>query len=70
MRHWGIVLFGWWFLSFGSYGGTSGTAVFAPIGPFTSREDCEKVKEWATRQGHGGNVSQPTVSWCWHDGKN
>lgn len=64
-----IILIGWWFLALGSYGGTSGTAVFTPVGPFASLEDCEKVRNWAIEQGKGSNVARPTVSWCWYDDK-
>ncbi len=69
MKKWASVLFAWWFLSFGQYGGYSGTAVLVPVGPFRNQEECEKVAQWARDRGYQDEKSGPNASWCWWDGK-
>lgn len=56
------VLLAWYFLSL-----NHGRAV--NVGPFRSLDECNAMRGWALGKNRATTDSDPSVSWCWWDGK-
>ena len=69
MRKWGVVLFSWYFLAAGSLGTYSWNRQFTQVGPFDTKEDCDKGAEWVNRVDNNIMDVKSMASWCWWDGK-